>query len=72
MRSTSSLLVDLELDHRVELQALVGEHRVEGFGLGHRAREAVEDEAVLGVRLLDAVGDDADDDVVGDEPARDP
>ena len=34
------LLVDLELDHGVELQALVGEHPVEGFGLGDGARES--------------------------------
>ena len=44
--------------------------RVERLGLRDRAREAVEDEALPGVRLLDALGDDADHDVVGDELAR--
>ncbi len=44
------LRVDLEFDRGVELQALAGKHRVERFGLLHRARKAVEDEAVFGVR----------------------
>src|SRR3954449_2164969 len=63
-------LVDLELEHRIEPQTLFGEHRVEGLGLGDGAREAVEDEALAGVRPVDALGDDADHDVVRDEPAR--
>src|SRR5215217_6127411 len=63
-------LVDLELEHRIEPQTLLREHRVEGFGLGDRARKSVEDEALPGVRPVDALGDDADHDVVRDEPAR--
>jgi len=45
------------------------EHVVEGLRLRHRAREAVENEAVLGVRLADAVGDDLHHHVVGDQLA---
>ena len=63
-------LVDLELDHAVEVQPLLAQHVVERLGLRDRARETVEDEAVLGVRLVDAVGDDRNDDVVGDESPR--
>ena len=42
---------------------------VERLGLRLGAREAVEDEAVLGLVLVDALGDHADDHVVGDEVA---
>ena len=35
-----------------------GQHPVERVSLRHRARKAVENEAVARVRLLDAVGDD--------------
>ena len=48
---------------------LRGQHGVEGLGLGDGAGKAVEDEAALGIRLFDPVGDDADDDVVGDKIA---
>ena len=46
------------------------EHGVEHLGLGHRAREAVQDEAVAALGLLHGVGDDPHNDVVGDERAR--
>ena len=45
------------------------QHAVERLGLRHGAREAVEDEAVAGIRLVDAIGDDRNDDVVRDEIA---
>ena len=44
-----------------------GEHPVERPRLRDRARKAVEDEAVTAVGLFNPVGDDADDDLVGDE-----
>ena len=39
-------VVHLQLDDRVELHALLGQHPVERLGLRHGAREAVQDEAV--------------------------
>jgi hypothetical protein len=62
-------LVDAQLDHRIERQPLALEKRVERLGLRHRARKPVEDETVPRVRLVDALGDDADHDVVGHQPA---
>ena len=62
-------LVDPQLDHAVELQSLVVQHLVERLRLRGRAREPVEDEAFLGVRLVDALGHDRIDDVVRDELA---
>ncbi len=47
---------------------LFGQHPVERARLRDRAREAIEDEAVAAVGLDDPLGDDADDDLVGDEP----
>ena len=61
--------VDPELDHAVELEALLLEHPVERDRLRDRARETIEDEAVPGVRLADAVGDDGYDDFVGHQLA---
>ena len=60
-------LVDLELDHAVELEAALGQQAVERLRLRHRAREAVEHEAALGVRLIDAVGDDRHHHLVGNQ-----
>ena len=61
--------VGSDLDHGVELQALLRQHRAQRIGLRHGAREAVEDEAVLAVGLVDALGDDAVDDLVGNQVA---
>ena len=69
IRSTSAASSTAISTTRVELQAALGQHPVERLGLGDGAREAVKDEAVGGVRLTDALGDDAVDDVVGDELA---
>ena len=43
------------------------QHAVERMRLRHRARKAVENEAVAGIRLLDAVGDDRHHHVVRNE-----
>ena len=43
--------------------------RVERFGLGHGARETVEDEAVVGLRVLQPLGDDPDQHLVRDQVA---
>jgi hypothetical protein len=63
------LVVDRDLDDRVELEAALLEHAVQRFGLRHRARVAVEDEALRAVGLVDALGDDAVDDLVRDQLA---
>src|SRR5690606_22579316 len=59
--------IDLEFDDCVELLVLARQHLVECRGLGQRARESVQGEALLAVRLVDPVGDDLDDNLVGDE-----
>jgi len=59
------LIGDVDLDDVVDRHA-GGLHR---FGLRNGAREAVEQIAVLAVRLLKARLHHADDDVVGDEAA---
>ena len=46
-----------------------GEHGVERLGLRNRARKAVEHGALGAVRLVVALGDDADDDLVGHQIA---
>ena len=66
------ILVDAQFDHRVEREPLLCQHAVERLGLRHGAREAVEDEALARVRLLDALADDADHDVVGAPDRRAP
>src|SRR5207245_2593521 len=62
----------VEVDHPVEGEALSREESVERLGLRHRAREAVEHAAGLGVGLLEALAHQPDDHVVGDAatPAR--
>ncbi|GAA4671176.1 hypothetical protein GCM10023347_26270 [Streptomyces chumphonensis] len=58
------VLGDLQVQHGVQRQADVGEDAVERLGLREVAREAVEQEAVRGVRLLHAVLGHADGDLV--------
>lgn len=58
------VLGDLQVQNRVQLGALVLEHRVKGLGLSHVAGEAVEQEAVRGVRLGHAVLGHPDGDLV--------
>src|SRR6185295_13635898 len=68
------LLVDLHLDHPVELLAGGRQHGVERLGLSLGAREAVQDEALGGIRLGDAVLDQTDHQRVGHQlaPLHDP
>ena len=63
------VLGDLQVEDRVQLDALGLEHRVQRLGLRHVAREAVEQEAVRGVRLLHAVLGHPDGDLVRDQVA---
>ena len=52
------VLVDLELDDMVELAAALGEQLVERLGLRVGARIAVEDDAAVGVGLVEALAED--------------
>ena len=47
---------------------MVREHPIERLSLCERAREAVQDKALRAVRLLDPLGDQAVDHIVGDQP----
>ena len=49
--------------------AAAGEHHIERLGLGHGAREAVEDGAAGGLGLGQPFLDQGDDDLVGDQVA---
>ncbi len=60
---------DVEEEDRVEAPADPVEHRVERLGLREGAREAVEDEPVLGVLGLEPFPDQLEHQVVGDELA---
>ena len=64
------VLIDLQFEHGIKLQAFLCEHHIQGFGLRDGAREAIEDEAFFGIRLLDPVRDNADDDFIRHQPAR--
>jgi hypothetical protein len=59
----------LQLNDLGDGSALLGKHLVEGLSLDEGAGETVEDEAEAAVGLLDAIADDADDDVIGHEAA---
>src|SRR3984893_448088 len=63
-------LIDLELDHVVESETTARQHFIERLRLRERPRKAVENKAVAGIRLADAVGDHVYDDAVGNELAR--
>ena len=60
------LVVDGQLEDRLELVAVLGQDRVERLDLGGGAREAVEQEALLGVVLEEPVAHDGVGDLVGD------
>ncbi len=53
----------------VDLFAHVGQYLVQGFGLGDGARKAVQNKAFLGIGLLEAILDNADDHLVRDQLA---
>ncbi len=63
------LVGHLEQERGGERAPELGERLVERLGLGDRAREAVQDEAVGGLGALDLLEDHADDHLVGDELA---
>ena len=59
----------LEAQHRVE-RMIGGDDQLELLGLGKRAREPVEDEAAFEELAREALVDDLDDGLVGNELAR--
>src|SRR5437016_2975231 len=63
------LPANAQIDHGVDATSELVEHAVESLGLRHGTREAIENEAALGIRLLDPVLDDFDHQRVGDELA---
>lgn len=64
------VLGDLQVEHAVEGDAPLDEDLVECLGLGKVAREAVEQEAVCGVRLGHPVLGHADGDLIRHQAAR--
>src|SRR5579862_3198733 len=63
------LVINLQLDHPVDLLAASGKHSVERPGLRDGAREAVEDGTLCTGILTEALRNDGDDDVIGNELA---
>src|SRR5690606_18452790 len=57
-------IIDLELDDDAERRIPLLQKLVEGCRLRKRPREAVENKAILAVRLCDALVDDSDDQLV--------
>mmetsp|Transcript_36441 Transcript_36441/g.91076 ORF Transcript_36441/g.91076 Transcript_36441/m.91076 type:complete len:234 (+) Transcript_36441:337-1038(+) len=64
------LVRHLQRDDERDAFARLGEELVEQLGLLHRAREAVQDEAVAAVGLRDALRHHPDNELVSDQPAR--
>src|SRR4029079_5647284 len=54
-------------EHGVDRRAAILEHTVESLGLGYRARKTVEDEASTPGILIEALTDQLDDEIVGNE-----
>src|SRR5207253_7183679 len=63
------LIRDQKLENPKVVAAIPRHDRVQTLGLNERPREAVEDEAALGVALIETIAHDAEDEVVGDEGA---
>mmetsp|Transcript_71769 Transcript_71769/g.156213 ORF Transcript_71769/g.156213 Transcript_71769/m.156213 type:complete len:342 (+) Transcript_71769:52-1077(+) len=61
--------VDVESHDEGDGLTRLGEHLVEGLGLRLGSREPIQDETRLAVIRLDAVSDDADDNLVADQSA---
>lgn len=59
----------LQLNDLGHARALLRKHLVQGPGLDQSAGESIEDETEAAIGLLDAIANDADDDVIGNEPA---
>ena len=53
----------------IELATAAPQHGVERLGLAQCARETIEDKTLVRVRLVQPVGNDADDDIVRHQPA---
>ena len=70
VRSGAIFQTNSDTEVVVHLFARSREEGVEGLGLRHRAREAVEHAAGLGVGLLETLAHEPDDHIVGDEAAR--
>ena len=64
------LVGELELEDDVEVAADLAQHLLERLGLRHRAREAVEHEALARVLVAEPLADQRDHQVVGHELAR--
>ena len=64
------ILVNLKFDDMIKGPSALGQQRIERGGLRSRAGIAVEDHALLGVRLIETFADDATDDFVGHELTR--
>ncbi len=62
--------IDVHENRGVHRLAEAHQHLVQRLGLRNVAREAVHDETVLRIRLLQALADDAEHDLVGDQLAR--
>ena len=62
-------LVDAKLYHGVEPHAFFLQEFIQGLGLRHRARKAVEDKSLRRVRLIQAVRDESDHDIVRHQTA---
>ena len=63
-------VVDLQLDHRVDPLMRPAQHVVQCFGLSHVAREAIQDEPRLCVRLPDARLQHVDQQAIRDQLTR--
>src|SRR5262249_3108214 len=61
--------VNLQLDHRIELQIPARKERIQFFGLLHRPRKAIENKPILRLWRIDALGDQRDHHFVRDKLA---
>jgi len=64
------VVVDLQFNHRIQLQALARKHLVQCDGLRDGAGKAIQNETGGGVRLIESGAQHAHQDVVGYQPAR--
>jgi len=60
---------NIELDDRVHALTGRSQHLIQGLGLRDGAREPIQDEALGAIARLNAVLDDAHDDVVTHQPS---
>ena len=64
------LVVNHHLDHTIELESFVHQHLIQRLCLCQGPREAVQDKTGRAIRLTDPIGDDADDNVIGNQITR--